>query len=91
MRLRLRETILADLPRLQREAKHLGRINIQDGTTGDRAAASAPRWIIANNEVKAALQMARHASPPHSRNLLAEGESYAAFLQQTVRIVDQSD
>jgi integrase len=82
--MRLRETILADLPRLQREAKHLGRINIQDGTKGGRGGASAPRWIIANNEVKAALQMARHASPPHSGNLLAEGESYAKFQQQTV-------
>jgi integrase len=82
--MRLRETILADLPRLQREAKHLGRINIQDGTKGARAGASAPRWIIANNEVKAALQIARHASPPHCRNLLAQGESYAEFLQQTV-------
>ncbi|QHG22172.1 integrase domain-containing protein [Pseudomonas sp. DTU12.1] len=83
--MRLREAILADLPRLQREAKHLGRINIQDGTKGGRAGASAPRWIIANKEVKAALQIARHASPPHSRNLLAQGESYAKFQQQTVR------
>ena len=83
--MRLRETILADLPRLQREAAHLGRINIQDGTKGGRVGASAPRWIIANNEVKAALQTACHASPPHSRNLLAQGESYAKFQQQTVR------
>lgn len=83
--MRLRRAILADLPRLQREAKHLGRINIQDGTKGGRAGASAPRWIIANKEVKAALQIARHASPPHSRNLLAQGESYAKFQQQTVR------
>lgn len=88
--MRLREAILADLPRLQREAKHLGRINIQDGTKGGRAGASAPRWIIANNEVKAALQMARHASPPHCRNLLAQGESYAAFLQQTVRLARET-
>lgn len=39
---------------------------------------------MVNEEVKAALQLARHVSPPHSRNLLARGESYAAFLQQTV-------
>ncbi len=32
--MRLREAILADLPRLQREAEQLGRINIQDGTKG---------------------------------------------------------
>jgi len=82
--MRLREAILADLPRLQREAEHLGRINIQDGTKGGRSGASAPRWVVANEEVKAALQLARHASPPHSRNLLARDESYAAFLQQTV-------
>ena len=82
--MRLREAILADLPRLHREAEHFGRINIQDGTKGGRSGASAPRWINANEEVKVALQFARNASPPRSRNLLAQGESYAAFLQQTV-------
>ncbi|MBK5312434.1 MULTISPECIES: integrase domain-containing protein [unclassified Pseudomonas] len=82
--MRLREAILADLPRLQREAEHLGRINIQDGTKGGRSGASAPRWVVANAEVKAALQLARHASPTRSRNLLARDESYSEFLQQTV-------
>jgi len=82
--MRLREAILADLPRLHREAERLGRINIQDGTKGGRSGASAPRWIVASEEVKAALQLARHASPPGSRNLLARDESYAVFLQQTV-------
>ena len=82
--MRLREAILADLPRLQREAEHLGRINIQDGTKGGRSGASAQRWVIANEAVKAALQFARHAAPTGSRNLLARNESYAAFLQQTV-------
>ena len=43
--MRLREAILADLPRLQREAEQLGRINIQDGTKGGRSGASAPRWM----------------------------------------------
>lgn len=37
--MRLREAILADLPRLIREADDLGRINIQDGTKGGRAGA----------------------------------------------------
>ena len=37
--MRLREAILADLPRLHREAEHLGRINIQDGTKGGRSGA----------------------------------------------------
>lgn len=82
--MRLRETILADLPRLQREAAHLGRINIQDGTKGGRSGGSAPRWVVAYEEVKAALQVARHASPSGSRNLLARDESYATLLQQTV-------
>lgn len=82
--MRLREAILADLPRLHREAERLGRINIQDGTKGGRSGASAPRWIIANKEVKAALQFARRVSPAGSRNLLARDESYAAFFQQTV-------
>ena len=82
--MRLREAILADLPRLHREAEHLGRINIQDGTKGGRSGASAPRWIVANEAVKAALQLARKASPTGSRNLLARDESYAVFLQQTV-------
>ena len=82
--MRLREAILADLPRLYREAEHLGRINIQDGTKGGRSGASAPRWIVSNEEVKAALQFARNASPTGSRNLLARDESYAVFLQQTV-------
>ncbi|MEB0080319.1 integrase domain-containing protein [Pseudomonas sp. CCI3.2] len=83
--MRLREAILADLPRLQREAEQLGRINIQDGTKGGRSGASAPRWIAATQEVKTAVELARDASPPGSRNLLAGEESYAAFLQQTVR------
>ncbi|MBF6042302.1 integrase domain-containing protein [Pseudomonas sp. P154a] len=82
--MRLREAILADLPRLQREAAHLGRINIQDGTKGGRSGASAPRWVVANEAVKAALQLARYTSLPRSRNLLARDESYAVFLHQTV-------
>jgi hypothetical protein len=39
---------------------------------------------VANEAVKAALQLARHASPSRSRNMLARDESYAAFLQQPV-------
>ncbi|WP_368607871.1 integrase domain-containing protein [Pseudomonas fulva] len=82
--MRLREAILADLPRLHREAEYLGRINIQDGTKGGRSGASAPRWVIANEEVKAALQLAREASPTGSRNLLFRDENYALFMQRTV-------
>ena len=63
-RMRLLESIHADLPRLHREAKHLGRVNTQEGTKGGRSGASAPRWIIANEEVNAALQMAREYRQP---------------------------
>ncbi|MDQ0124396.1 integrase [Pseudomonas lini] len=83
--MRLREAILADLPRLHREAKQLGRINIQDGTKGGRSGASAPRWIVATELVKNALQIARNCSPNGSRNLLSRDESYLQFLQQVVR------
>jgi hypothetical protein len=83
--MRLRETILADLPRLQREARQLGKINIQDGTKGGRSGASAPRWIVATDQVRDALYRASEASPKGSRNLLAPDESYKDFIQAMVR------
>jgi len=82
--MRRREAILANLPRLLREAEHIGRINIQDGTKGGRSGASAPRWVTANEEVKAALHLARKASPTGSRNLLSRDETYSVFVLQTV-------
>ncbi|WP_405124476.1 integrase domain-containing protein [Pseudomonas alloputida] len=83
--MRLREAILADLPRLSREAKELGRINIQDGTKGGRAGASAPRWVAVDEYVRGALGFARQVSPAGSRNLIALDESYASVLQQVIR------
>ncbi|HBO1302221.1 integrase domain-containing protein [Pseudomonas aeruginosa] len=83
--MRLREAILADLPRLSREANDLGRINIQDGTKGGRAGASAPRWIAVNDHVKGALELARQMSPAGSRNLIAPHESYLNVLQEIIR------
>ena len=83
--MRLREAILADLPRLQREAEQLGRVNIQDGTKGDRSGASAPRWIKVDDHVRDALRFAEKVSPDGSRNLLAPIESYFDFLQGIVR------
>ena len=83
--MRLREAILADLPRLQREAQGLGKINIQDGTKGGRSGASAPRWIKVTDQVRGALDRAREALPKGSRNLLAPNESYKNFLQAVVR------
>ncbi|WP_439254146.1 integrase domain-containing protein [Pseudomonas monteilii] len=83
--MRLREAILADLPRLSREANDLGRINIQDGTKGGRAGASAPRWIAVDGHVLGALKFARQVSPVGSRNLIAPHESYLILLQESLR------
>ncbi|RON40341.1 integrase domain-containing protein [Pseudomonas brassicacearum] len=83
--MRLREAILADLPRLQREAGKLGKINIQDGTKGGRSGASAPRWIAVTDQIRGALDRAWEASPSGSRNLLAPNESYKEFMQSVVR------
>lgn len=83
--MRLREAILADLPRLSREADDLGRINIQDGTKGGRAGASAPRWIEVDDHVRGALGFAREVTPAGSRNLIAPHESYLNLLQEVVR------
>ncbi|SEC95785.1 Integrase [Pseudomonas saponiphila] len=82
---RLREAILADLSRLSREAIDLGRINIQDGTKGGRAGASAPRWIAADDHIREALGFAQQVSPVGSRNLIAQHESYLRVLQETIR------
>lgn len=83
--MRLREAILADLPRLSREAEDLGKINIQDGTKGGRAGASAPRWITVDADVRDALGFAQQVSPTGSRNLIAPSESYLTILQEVVR------
>ena len=83
--MRLREAILAELPRLSREADDLGRINIQDGTKGGRAGASAPRWIAVDDHVRGALGFARQVSPAGSRNLIAPHESYLNVLHQIIR------
>ncbi|MCP8634027.1 integrase domain-containing protein [Pseudomonas mosselii] len=82
--MRLREAILADLPRLSREANDLGRINIQDGTKGGRAGASAPRWIAVDDHVLDALEFARQMSPAGSRNLIASHESYLSLQQEII-------
>ena len=83
--MRLREAILADLPRLKREAEQLGRINIQDGTKGGRGGATAPRWIMVDDHVRESLRYAEQVLPHGSRNLLAPSESYLDFQQRVVR------
>jgi integrase len=83
--MRLREAILADLPRLSREADNLGRMNIQDGTKGGRVGTSAPRWIAVDDQLRAALGFARYVSPAGSRNLIRPNESYLNVLQEIIR------
>jgi len=83
--MRLREAILADLPRLSREASNLGRINIQEGTKGGRAGASAPRWNAVDDHLRSALEFARQVSPAGSRNLIAPNESCRNLLQEILR------
>ncbi len=85
--MRLREAILADLPRLKREAEHYGKINIQDGTKGGRYGASAPRWITVDDHIHEALRFAKQVSPDGSHNLLASNESYLDFQRDIVRAV----
>ncbi|NWF11434.1 integrase domain-containing protein [Pseudomonas salomonii] len=82
--MRLREAILADLPRLKHEAEQYGKINIQDGTKGGRSGASAPRWIREDDHIRDALKFAEKVSPDDSRNLLAPNERYLDFLQGIV-------
>ncbi len=83
--MRLREAILADLPRLKREAEHYGKINIQDGTKGGRSGASAPRWIAVDDQIRDSLRYAEQVSPDGSRNLIALDESYLDFQRKVVR------
>ncbi|WP_223616507.1 integrase domain-containing protein [Pseudomonas sp. BF-B-30] len=83
--MRLREAILADLPRLQREAENYDKINIQDGTKGGRGGATAPRWITVDDHIREALRYAEQVSPDGSRNLLAPNESYLDFQREIVR------
>jgi hypothetical protein len=81
----LREAILADLQRLSREAKHLGKINIQEGTKGGRAGASAPRWIGVDDHFREALWSAMQVAPAGSRNLIEPHDSYLSLLQEIIR------
>ena len=83
--MRLREAILADLPRLSREARDIGKINIQDGTKGGRVGASAPRWVEVDDHVREALGFALQVSPAGSCNLIAPHESYLNVLQKIIR------
>lgn len=82
--MRLRECVLADLPRLSREAIQNKRINIQDGCKGGRSGAFAPRWISVTEDMLFALEYARTVSPADSKCLLAPDETYTQFIRQEV-------
>ena len=77
--------ILADLLRLSCGAESLVWINIQDGTKGGRAGASAHRWIAIDDDVRGALEFANQVSPADSRNLSASNEGCLTILQEIVR------
>lgn len=83
--MRLREAVLADLPRLLREAERFGYINIQEVTKGGRSGALAPRWVEVTARAKAALDFASLVSPAESHNLLTRRESYVSFLNNHIR------
>lgn len=67
-----------------REAKHLGRINIQEGTKGSRSGTSAARRNVTTKQVNAALHFARRVSPFGSHNLMDRADSYVALLNRSV-------
>ncbi|WP_415766200.1 integrase domain-containing protein [Pseudomonas sp. ZB1P45] len=83
--MRLREAILADLPRLKREAEYHGKINIQDGTKGGRSGTSAHRWVSVDDHISEALRYAEQVSPAGCRNLLAPNERYLDFQKRVAR------
>ncbi len=83
--MRLREAILADLPRLKHENEHCGKINIRDGIQGGRSHVSVLRWITVNDPIHDALKFAEQVSPNGSRNLLAPNESYVDLQRKIVR------
>ncbi|HBO6052697.1 integrase [Pseudomonas aeruginosa] len=82
--MRLRECILADLPRLYREAILYNRINVQNGCKGGRSGAFAPRWISISDGIVFALDYAVSVSPSGSVNLLDPSESYTRFIYREV-------
>lgn len=79
--LRLREALLANIPRLIREARATGFINIQEGTKGGRR---APRWIPVTSLGQAALERAQSVAAGRT-NLLGAGDSLIGAVRGDVR------
>lgn len=69
---RLREGLLMNLSRVDKEARMFGRIDVQDGVKGGR---NAPRWVPVSPELRRALDGALSARPVGSDNLLAPNET----------------
>ena len=74
--LREREASLANLDRLEREAREYGQVNIQEGTKGGR---DADRWVPVSESGRGVLERALAIRPEGSKNLLDRSESWARF------------
>ncbi len=76
MGVREKEAALGDLKRWAREAKLLGKVNIQEGTKGGR---TAPRWVPVSEKAKQSISTALSIAKTHgSRNLLC-GDRWIDF------------
>lgn len=78
---REKEAALGDLQRWDREAKTLGRVNVQEGTKGGR---TAPRWVPVSDKARQSIQTALKIAKAHgSRNLLC-GERWIDFKKAAI-------
>ena len=76
--MRLREAVLANLPRLAEEIAIEGTCNILDGTKGGR---NAPRWIKASPRLQLAVSNAASRRVDDSENLLLPDETFVRFVR----------
>lgn len=75
---RLREALLADIPRWLREAKQKQQVNVLDGTKGGR---TAHRWVPVSADGLSAIQLAASRLSDSSRNLLLPGETFISLVR----------
>src|SRR3546814_2756195 len=79
--MRVREALLANIPRLLVEARRSGVVNIQDGTKGGRR---APRWVQVTPLGLLALRRAALAAGGRP-NLLAAGDRLISVIRGDIR------
>ncbi|MEB8536883.1 integrase domain-containing protein [Acidithiobacillus ferriphilus] len=80
--MRLQEAVKADLPRLLRQAKREGRINILEGTKGGRKVA---RLVTINDFGIWILQQAHDlAREDHGRCLIPQDQNYICFIRSEI-------